>query len=57
MKKKNKCKLLVMCFNCNKVGHISTRCQEKKNYRGGYKYKIRIDEDNKYYKDKGKKSY
>ena len=45
-----------MCFNCNEVGHIAARCLQKKNYRGGDKYKSRRDEDNKDYKDKGKKS-
>ena len=33
-----------------------TRCPKKKNYRGGDKYKSRRDEDNKDYKEKGKKS-
>jgi hypothetical protein len=55
-KGKFKGKLPIMCFNCNEVGHIATRCLEKKNYRGGDNYKSRKDEDNKEYKDKGKKS-
>ena len=37
-KGKFKGKLFIMCFNCNKVGHIATRCPEKKNYRGRDKY-------------------
>ena len=54
-KDKFKGKLPIICFNCNEVGHIAARCPEKKNYRGGDKYKSRRDEDNKEYKDKGKK--
>ena len=45
-----------MCFNYNEVGHIAARCLEKKDYRGGDKYKSRRDEDKKDYKDKCKKS-
>ena len=37
--------------------HIATRCLEKKNYKGGDKYKSRRDEDSKDYKDKSKKSF
>ena len=55
-KRKQKVKLPIICFNWNEVGHIATRCPEKKNSRGGDKYKSRRDEDNKDYKDKGKKS-
>ena len=55
-KGKFKGKLPIMCFNYNEVNHIATRCPEKKNYRGGDKYKSRRDEDNKDYKDKGNKS-
>ena len=55
-KGKFKGKLLIIFFNCNEVGHIFARCLEKKKYRGGDKYKSRRDEDNKDYKDKGKKS-
>ena len=44
---KFKGKLPIMCFNCNEVGHITTRCPEKKNYRGGDKYKSKRDEDKK----------
>ena len=55
-KGKFKGKLPIMCFNCNEVGHIAARCSKKKNYRGGDKYKSRTDEENKEYKDKGKKS-
>ena len=54
-KEKFKDKLPIMCFNCNEVGHISTRCRENKNYRGGDKYKSRRDKDNKYYKVRVKK--
>ena len=54
--RKFKGKLPIMCFNCNEVSHIAARCSEKKNYRGGDKYKSRRDEDRKYYKDKDKKS-
>ena len=45
-----------MCFNCNEVGHITTRCLVKKKYKNGDKYRSKRDEDNTYYKDKGKKS-
>lgn len=55
-KRNFKGRLPIMCFNCNEVGHIAARCLEKKNYKGGDKYKSRRDEDNKYYKDNGKKS-
>ena len=55
-KGKFKGKLPIICFNCNEVGHIIARCLEKKNYRGGDKYKSRRDEDITNYKDKGKKS-
>ena len=53
-KGKFKGKLPIICFNCNEVGHIASRCLEKKNYRGGNKYKSRGDEDNKDSKQKGK---
>lgn len=46
-----------MCFICNQVGHIATRCPEKKKNRSRDKYRIKRDEDKKDYKDKGKKSY
>ena len=55
-KGKFKGKLSIICFNCNEVGHIAARCPEKKNCRGGDKYKCRRDEDSKDYKDKGKNS-
>ena len=55
-KGKFKGKLPIICFNCNEVGHIAARFLEKKNSRGGDKYKSRRDEDNKDYKEKGKKS-
>ena len=50
-----KVKLPIICFNHNEIGHIAARCPEKKNCRGGDKYKSRRDEDNKDYKDKRKK--
>lgn len=53
-KGKFKSKLPIICFNYNEVGHIATRCLKKKNYRGGDKYKSRMDEDNKDCKEKGK---
>ena len=53
-KGKFKGKLPIICFNCNEVGHIATRCPNKKNYKGGDKYKSRRDEDRKDYRDKGK---
>lgn len=56
-KGKFKGKLHILCFNCNEVGHIVGRCPEKKNNRRGEKYISRRDEDNKDYKDKGKKSF
>lgn len=46
-----------MCFNCNEVDHIIFRFLEKRENRSGDKYRTRRDEDNKDYKDKGKKSY
>ena len=52
-KDKFKGTLPIMCFNCNDVGHIVARCPEKKNYRGGDKYKSRRDEYKKDYKDEG----
>ena len=55
-KGKFKGKLHIMCFNSNEVGHIVARCLEKKNYKGGDKYKNRRDKYRKGYKDKGKKS-
>ena len=55
-KGKFKGKLPIICFNCNELSHIATRCLEKKNYIGGDKYKSRTDEDSKDFKDKGKKS-
>ena len=55
-KGKFKGKLPIMCFNHNEVGHIATRCLEKMNNRSGDKQKTIRDEDNKGYKDKGKKS-
>ena len=54
-KGKFKGKLPMMFFNCNEVSHNVARCLEKKNNRSGDKYRSKRDEDNKYYKDKGKK--
>ena len=56
-KGKFKGKLPIICFNCNESGHIAARCLEKKNYRGSDKYKCRMNEDRKDYKEKGKKCY
>ena len=60
-KGKFKGKLPIICFNCNEVGHIATRCtQKKKEYKEGSKYKDyknRREDDKKDYKDKGKKCY
>ena len=55
----HKGKLTIICFNCNDVGHIPTRCPNNKNKdeKYGDKYKRRRDDDNKGYRDKGKKSY
>ena len=55
-KGKYKGKLPIIFFNCNEVGHIISRCLEKRNNRNEYKYRSRRDERNKDYKDKGKKS-
>ena len=55
-KGKFKGKLPIICFNCNKVGHIVTRCTQKNNYKEGNEYKNRREDDGKDYKDKGKKS-
>ena len=57
-KGKYKGKMPIICFNCHEVGHISARCPKKKNKdeKYGDKYKSRRDDDNKSYKDKGKKS-
>lgn len=48
--------LPIICFNCNEVGHMAIRCTKKKNYKGGDKYKNRREDNNKDYKDEGKKS-
>ena len=53
--------LPIICFSCNKVGHIVARCtnREKKDERKERNYKGRRDDKdnkrNKDYKDKGKK--
>ena len=36
-KGKFKGRLPIIYFNCNEVGHIATRCTQKKNYRDGNK--------------------
>ena len=54
---RGKGKLPIICFNCNKVGHIVARCTQKKNYREGNKYKNRREDNSRDYKDKGKKCY
>ena len=54
---KGKGKLPIICFNCNEIGHIAARCPEKKNHTSSDKYKGRRNEENKDYKDKGKKCY
>ena len=56
-KKEFKVKLPIICFNCNEVGHISTRYLEKINFKGNDKYKGRRSEDSREHKDKGKKCY
>ena len=53
---KFKGKLPIICFNWNEVGHIVSRCIQKKNYRCRDKYKNRSEDDSKDFKDKGKKS-
>ena len=55
-KVKFKGNLPMKCFSCNEVGQIVTRFLEKKNTEVVTKYKSRRDEDNKDYKDIGKKS-
>ena len=47
----------IICFNCNKVGHIAARCTQKKNYKDGRKFKNKREDSNKDYKDKGKRCY
>ena len=55
-KGKFKGKLPIICFNCNEVGHIATRCTQKKDYREGNKHKNRSEDDGREYRDNGKKS-
>ena len=50
-------KFPIIYFNCNEVGHIAAKCPEKINCKGNDKYKGKRNEDNKEYKDKGKKCY
>ena len=50
-------KLLIICFNCNEVGHIAARCTQKKNYKDGSKFKNKKEDGNKDYKEKGKRCY
>ena len=54
-KGKFKGNLPIICFNCNEIGHIATRCPQKKNYKEGNKYKNRREDDIRDYQDKGKK--
>ena len=56
-KGKFKGKIPIICFNYNEVGHIDARCPKKKIYKGGDNFKGKRNEDNKNYKDKGKKCY
>ena len=56
-KGKFKGKLLIICFNCNEVGHIAARCTQKKNHKEGSKYKNKREDSSKDYKDKGKRCY
>ena len=47
-KEKFKGKLPIIYFNCNnEVGHISTRCTQKKNYKDGRKFRNKKEDDNK----------
>ena len=39
-KGKFKGKLPIICFNCNEVGHITTRCPQKRNYKQGNSTRI-----------------
>ena len=34
---RGKGKLPITCFNCNELGHVTSRCPKKKNYRVGDK--------------------
>jgi hypothetical protein len=56
-KGKFKGKIPIICLNCNEVGHIATRCTQKKDYKEGNKYKNRREDDKRDYKEKGKKCY
>ena len=56
-KGKFKDKLPIICFNCNEIDHIATRCPQKKNYKEGRKYKNRREDDSRDHKDEGKKCY
>ena len=57
VKVKLKGKLPIIFFNCNELGHIAARCTQKKNFKEGNKYKNRREDDNRDYKDKGKRCY
>ena len=54
-KGKFKGKLPIICFNCNEVGHIVTRCTQKKDYKECNTYGR--EDCKRDYKDKGKKCY
>ena len=46
-KGKFRCKIPIMCFNCNEVGHIVARCLEKKNNRSGDKFRSKREENSR----------
>ena len=56
-KGKFKGKFPIICFNCNKVGHIAARCTQKKKQKEGNKYKNKREDSSRDYKDKGKRCY
>ena len=56
-KGKFKGKIPIIYFNCNEVGHISTRCTQKKSYKEGNKYKNKREDDSRDYKEKDNKCY
>ena len=57
-KGKYKGKMPIICFNCHEVGYIAARFPKEKNRdeKYGDKYKRRRDDDDKSYKNEGKKS-